>query len=59
MNDNKSEYWMYQFEGEANDNGPIDMGKPTTEKQIRAYIRKRHETRLPFDVWKTTPWWTN
>ena len=51
------EYWMYRFEGEVYANGPIDMRKPVTEKQIRRYIKKRYETDLPFDVWKTTPWW--
>jgi len=54
----KHEYWMFRFQGEVYANGPIDMNKPTTEKQIRAYIRKRYETNLPFEVWKTDPWWT-
>ena len=53
------EYWMYRFEGEVYANGPIDVCKPVTEKEIRAYIKKRYETDLPFDVWKTTPWWSN
>ena len=53
----KHEYWMYRFgaEGIA---APIDKGTPVTEKEIRAYIRKRHECGdQKFEVWPTIPWW--
>jgi len=53
----KHEYWMFQFQGDAAVYGPIDIGKPTTEKEIRKYIKKRHETQLPIEVWNVTPWW--
>ena len=51
------EYWMFQFQGEVYANGPIAMDKPTTKKEVREYIRKRYKPNLPFEVWKTDPWW--
>jgi len=55
---NKHEYWMYRFEGAVYANGPIDKSKPVTEREIRAYIKKRYEVPdAKFDVWPTTPWW--
>jgi hypothetical protein len=54
----KHEYWMYRFEGAVYANGPIDKSKPSSEKEIRAYIRKRYECGdEKFDVWPTVPWW--
>ena len=53
----KHEYWMYRFEGAVYANGPIDKSKPSSEKEIRAYIRKRYECGdEKFDVWPTVPW---
>jgi hypothetical protein len=53
----KHEYWMYRFEGSPHAEGPIDLNKPVTEKVIRNYIKNRHETNQPFDVWPSVPWW--
>ena len=54
----KYEHWMFHFQGDDTVYGPIDSGKPVTEKEIRKYIRKRFETTLPFEVWGVEPWWT-
>lgn len=54
----RHEYWMYKFEGSAHEEGPIDKGKPVSEKEIRRYIRKRYECgSQKFRVWPTKPWW--
>lgn len=54
----KHEYWMYRFEGAVYANGPIDKNKPVSEKEIRAYIKKRYECGDDkFEVWPTVPWW--
>ena len=54
----KHEYWMYRFEGAVYANGPIDKGKPVSEKEIRKYIKKRYEvSHDKFEVWSTVPWW--
>jgi len=53
----KHEYWMYQFNGSINPEGPIDISKPVTEKEIRKYIKKKYETDTSFTVWPTVPWW--
>ena len=53
----KHEYWMYRFDGAVYANGPIDLGKPVTKKQILKVIRKRFETTKNITVWPTTPWW--
>ena len=54
----KYEHWMFHFQGDDTVYGPIDSGKPVTEKEIRKYIRKRFETTLPFEVWGVEAWWT-
>jgi len=53
----KHEYWMYRFDGAVYAEGPIDLGKPVSEREIRKAIKKRLETDAPFTVWSTTPWW--
>ena len=55
----KHEYWTFEFVTGVTCPimGPIDMGKPVTERQIIAYIRKRYETTQPIKVYPHTPWW--
>jgi len=56
-NEEKHEYWMYRFDGAVYAEGPIDLGKPVTKKQILKVIKKRFETTKNITVWATTPWW--
>ena len=54
----KNEYWTFQFKGNYPMEGPIDMGKPVTEQEIRKYIKKKYEAgHLAVDVWPHVPWW--
>ncbi len=56
----KHEYWTFQFKGNSPMEGPIDMGKPVTEKEIRKYIKKKYEAgHLAVDVWPHIPWWSD
>ena len=55
----KHEYWTFEFAGDSAPitMGPIDIGRPVTQREIVAYIQRKYETTKAGKVYPHTPWW--